>query len=246
MARRRGEDDPDGEGDDDEEDDEDWEVLQHLEPEQRVAVNVLHAAARRDALDQARIVLFETRGIVFGGEQARDDDEVTDDSEGELDEDESYESEDEDENDTDVDAAEVHPHAFFDFAHLIHDNESATHGEVLADDRSEDEDENEYLPPYAYLPIHNFPTNDPIPTPLDNLPQRSAQLASSVLLSGAENNDPESPHTEPEDTHPATPMDVVTPGDTADERVETIAKEGVQKLWGPPGGWPVSEDEDEL
>lgn len=49
-----------------EEDDPDWEILQHLTPEQRQAVNALVEDARDDALDQLRIELFETQGIMFG------------------------------------------------------------------------------------------------------------------------------------------------------------------------------------
>ncbi|KAH5074864.1 hypothetical protein HBH95_138300 [Parastagonospora nodorum] len=68
MARRRGE-DPDDEDDDEtdpELEDEEWEVMQHITPEQRMAVNILHGAAREDALDNLRIQLFESQGITFG------------------------------------------------------------------------------------------------------------------------------------------------------------------------------------
>jgi hypothetical protein len=66
--RRRGDDheDEEDEEDDGEEDDPDWEVLQHLQPDQRVLVNTLHGEDREDALDQLRITLFETQGIMFG------------------------------------------------------------------------------------------------------------------------------------------------------------------------------------
>ncbi|KAH7075857.1 hypothetical protein BKA63DRAFT_565907 [Paraphoma chrysanthemicola] len=72
--RRRDEDGDDDDEDRDEEDenegeeddDPDWEVLQHLTPDQRVVVNTLHGVAREDALDQLRITLFETQGIMFG------------------------------------------------------------------------------------------------------------------------------------------------------------------------------------
>ena len=74
VARRRGEDpnDVDEEDDDDDDDDNegeedpDWEVLQHLAPDQRITINTLHGEAREDALDQLRIMLFETQGILFG------------------------------------------------------------------------------------------------------------------------------------------------------------------------------------
>jgi hypothetical protein len=47
--------------------------MQHLEPEQRITINFLQGEAREDALDQLRIMLFETRGILFG--QGDDDGE---------------------------------------------------------------------------------------------------------------------------------------------------------------------------
>lgn len=67
MARRRGEDpDEDDDETDPELEDEEWEVMQHITPEQRMAVNILHGAAREDALDNLRIQLFESQGITFG------------------------------------------------------------------------------------------------------------------------------------------------------------------------------------
>ena len=67
MARRRGEDpDEDEDETDPEVEDEEWEVMQHITPEQRMAVNILHGAAREDALDNLRIQLFEAQGITFG------------------------------------------------------------------------------------------------------------------------------------------------------------------------------------
>jgi hypothetical protein len=63
---RRQDDDPDEEDEfDEEEEDPDWEVLQHLTPDQRIMVNNLMRNDRDDALDQLRIELFETRGITF-------------------------------------------------------------------------------------------------------------------------------------------------------------------------------------
>ncbi|KAH8730468.1 hypothetical protein GQ44DRAFT_700366 [Phaeosphaeriaceae sp. PMI808] len=59
---RQAEDDSDDEGDDD-----DWEVLQHLTPEQRTVVNGLGNTERTDVLDQLRIDLFEQQGIMFEG-----------------------------------------------------------------------------------------------------------------------------------------------------------------------------------
>jgi hypothetical protein len=65
TARRRGA-NPDEEDEfDEEEDDPDWEVLQHLDPNQRIMINNLMPDAREDALDQLRIELFETQGIHF-------------------------------------------------------------------------------------------------------------------------------------------------------------------------------------
>ncbi|KAL5114843.1 hypothetical protein ACEQ8H_007272 [Pleosporales sp. CAS-2024a] len=68
LARRRGQDadaDAEDEEDEGEEDGEEWDVLQHLNPDQRLAINVLHGEAREDALDNLRIQLFETQGITF-------------------------------------------------------------------------------------------------------------------------------------------------------------------------------------
>ncbi|KAL6710827.1 hypothetical protein ACN47E_007884 [Coniothyrium glycines] len=69
SAADRAEGIPDEDDDDVEDNDEnidpEWEVLQHLTPEQRVFLNILPHNARNDALDQFRIDLFETRGITF-------------------------------------------------------------------------------------------------------------------------------------------------------------------------------------
>ncbi|CAN9397112.1 unnamed protein product [Alternaria alternata] len=69
MIRRREEDEEDddeeGEGEDDQDEDPEWEVLQHLTPDQRALVNQLPHGPREDALDQFRITLFETQGITF-------------------------------------------------------------------------------------------------------------------------------------------------------------------------------------
>jgi hypothetical protein len=70
MARRHGE-DPDDDNEDEneedgDEDDEEWDIMQHLTPDQRIAVNILHGPAREDALDNLRIELFESQGITFG------------------------------------------------------------------------------------------------------------------------------------------------------------------------------------
>jgi hypothetical protein len=68
MARRRGDDLDADEEDEGEEDDDEWEVMQHLPPEQRQAINFLHGQERDDALDNLRIQLFEERGILFGAD----------------------------------------------------------------------------------------------------------------------------------------------------------------------------------
>jgi hypothetical protein len=69
MIRRREEDEEDddeeGEDEDNEDEDPEWEVLQHLTPDQRALVNQLPHGPREDALDQFRITLFETQGITF-------------------------------------------------------------------------------------------------------------------------------------------------------------------------------------
>jgi hypothetical protein len=63
--RRRGEEEPGDEEEEDEEDDPEWDVLQHLTPDQRVIINTLPHRQREDALDQFRIELFENQGIHF-------------------------------------------------------------------------------------------------------------------------------------------------------------------------------------
>ncbi|KAF1828664.1 hypothetical protein BDW02DRAFT_584306 [Decorospora gaudefroyi] len=65
-ARGEGEDpDDDGEREDREEEDADWEIMQHMTPDQRDMVNQLPFGPREDALDQMRIELFEIHGILF-------------------------------------------------------------------------------------------------------------------------------------------------------------------------------------
>lgn len=68
MARRRGEDPDADEEDDGEEDDDEWDVIQHLAPEERLNINVLHDPERDDALDNLRIQLFEEQGVLFGAD----------------------------------------------------------------------------------------------------------------------------------------------------------------------------------
>jgi hypothetical protein len=68
TARRRGEDPDEEEEDEGEEDDDEWEVMQHLTPEQRQNINLLHGQERDDALDSLRIQFFEERGILFGAD----------------------------------------------------------------------------------------------------------------------------------------------------------------------------------
>ncbi|KAH6870304.1 hypothetical protein BKA58DRAFT_457741 [Alternaria rosae] len=72
IMRARAEDEAQGDDDDDEDEDEgnehnnpEWEVLQHLTPDQRAVVNMLPHGPREDALDQHRIELFENQGITF-------------------------------------------------------------------------------------------------------------------------------------------------------------------------------------
>ncbi|KAI4645117.1 hypothetical protein J4E93_005917 [Alternaria ventricosa] len=72
VLRARALDEAQGHDDDDEDDEEEgeeqdpeWEVLQHLTPDQRAIVNMLPHGPREDALDQHRIELFENQGILF-------------------------------------------------------------------------------------------------------------------------------------------------------------------------------------
>jgi hypothetical protein len=98
MRRRELDGEEDDEDDEDDgEEDPDWEVLQHLQPEQRVMINTLHGDDREDALDQLRIELFEQQGILFGqdpppppqlqgdedeGDEEENEEETDDDIEG--------------------------------------------------------------------------------------------------------------------------------------------------------------------
>jgi hypothetical protein len=95
-------------------DDPDWEVLMHLDAGERIIVNALEGRAREEALDQFRIELFETRGILFGqaadNQEADDrdatnsdtDDEDSDDQDG-SDQDDDYDASDSDVSDDDSD-----------------------------------------------------------------------------------------------------------------------------------------------
>ncbi|KAH7361234.1 hypothetical protein BKA66DRAFT_444801 [Pyrenochaeta sp. MPI-SDFR-AT-0127] len=65
LARARGEEDPNEDDDAEQDEDPDWDVLQHLTPEQLMTINVLQGADREDALDQHRIELMETQGVTF-------------------------------------------------------------------------------------------------------------------------------------------------------------------------------------
>tara|TARA_R110002003_G_scaffold9_36_gene704 strand:+ start:32359 stop:33285 length:927 start_codon:yes stop_codon:yes gene_type:complete len=64
-----------------------------LTPDQRVIVNTLHGNARADALDQLRITLFETQGIMFGNRHALhpeddEDEDADEDADANSDDDE--------------------------------------------------------------------------------------------------------------------------------------------------------------
>ncbi|KAG9185256.1 hypothetical protein G6011_07800 [Alternaria panax] len=102
MIRHRGEEEDDeddddgeggdGEGEDGEGADPEWEVLQHLTPDQRAMINQLPHGPREDALDQFRITLFETQGITFDqfvAEFGDDGDAVEDDDDEDPDEDQN-------------------------------------------------------------------------------------------------------------------------------------------------------------
>jgi len=65
AQRHDDDDDEDDEEEGDAQNDPEWEVLQHLTPDQRAIVNMLPHGAREDALDQHRIELFENQGILF-------------------------------------------------------------------------------------------------------------------------------------------------------------------------------------
>lgn len=99
IMRRRGEDLDDEEEDDGEGDDPDWEVLQHIDPAQRVTINILHGREREDTLDQLRIMLFETQGITFGQDPHAPPGAEEDDDD---DEDEDEDDDDEDGDDDDI------------------------------------------------------------------------------------------------------------------------------------------------
>jgi hypothetical protein len=128
-------DDVDDEEGDEEGDDPEWEVLQHLTPEQRAMINLLPDGAREDALDQHRIELFENEGITFDQflpqehqEQHHGGDEDDDGDEGNGDEGDGDEGHGD--NDDDPDNAEddnnndemLHPQA---------DPTTQTHGEPV-------------------------------------------------------------------------------------------------------------------
>jgi hypothetical protein len=87
-------DDEDDDDEDNEERGEDWDVMQHLEAEQRITINVLQGEAREDALDQLRIMLFETRGLFFG-QGNHDGEDGNEEGEGEGEREESDNDEEE-------------------------------------------------------------------------------------------------------------------------------------------------------
>lgn len=256
IARRRREDHDDEDEDEDIEDDReegdpDWEVLQHIEPDERIAINTLLAGARDDALDQLRITLFETRGIMFGQDPPPA-------QEQQVDEQSEDENEDEDEPEDTAAAEDQGTHGINipDEGRLDIDLQNNDH-DVLVDD--------EYLPPFTdtndnelnsddrrradgdNVPIE-FPTGDPVAgrAILERILHNGDVIASanggSQPRPGTGYNDVDSPPTEPEDARPATPMDIVAPADIVDEHAESVVKEGFQRLWGPPGGWPGGDD----
>ncbi|KAF1941973.1 hypothetical protein EJ02DRAFT_346572 [Clathrospora elynae] len=67
MARARGEGihDEEDEEEEGEEENPDWEILQHLTPDQRAMINQLPHGVREDTLDQFRLQLFMEQGVLF-------------------------------------------------------------------------------------------------------------------------------------------------------------------------------------
>jgi hypothetical protein len=139
-------DDVDDEEGDEEGDDPEWEVLQHLTPEQRAIINLLPDGAREDALDQHRIELFENEGIMFdqflpqhqhhggdedGGDEDGDegDGDEGDGEEGDVDEGDVDEGDD-DGND-DSDNAEDDNNNNDETPHPQADPTTQTHGEPV-------------------------------------------------------------------------------------------------------------------
>jgi hypothetical protein len=253
SARLGDEDDEDDEDDDDEERGEDWDVMQHLEPEQRITINFLQGVARVDALDQLRMMLFETRGILFG---------LGDDGSEDSEHDNEEENEDSDETaDGGSDGASEHgnggpvtpnaPHleaAPHDNAGLYSDGAAPhptslfgpgpSNGPRLIDPPltgssittlSALRPSEPSFPAPSTSPLapssHTLDTANPMPLSPGSGPHAGAGTGSSI----------ESPATETEDAGPVTPED--------GEVVENAGKEnGKRGMWGPPGGWPESDD----
>jgi hypothetical protein len=91
-------------------DDPDWEVLMHLDAGERIIVNALEGRAREEALDQFRIELFETRGILFGqaadNQEADDRDATNSDADDQNSGDEDLDDQDGSDQDDDYDASD--------------------------------------------------------------------------------------------------------------------------------------------
>ncbi|CAO2651208.1 Nn.00g095050.m01.CDS01 [Neocucurbitaria sp. VM-36] len=230
LARARAEADPDEDEDDDEgeeeDEDPDWDVLQHLDPEQRIAINVLDGEARDDALDQHRIELMETRGIIFNQGQhppqiigeAHD----SDDEEGAEDaDDEDIENRDPQDHQDDL------------------TSEEAQQGEEVADDQLDENllpepelDEARSVGNQAQAPITTEEEQGHIITALHGLEQVRDRASSS---SEEELN-----------VRPATPMDIDEIDGLPVERTEQVeggneVPGAVQVLQAPPGAWVDEE-----
>ena len=82
LARARGEDPDEGDGGAEEVDNPEWEVLQHMDPAERAVLNMLPEEEREEALDNLRIQLHDTQGLIFGQDQARNNEHRGDDEEG--------------------------------------------------------------------------------------------------------------------------------------------------------------------
>jgi hypothetical protein len=170
-----------GGGDADDEDEEDfdeedeggrdpeWEVMQHLTPEQRGFINNLPDRAREDALDQFRIELFETQGITFHQGQGPplpianpglegDEDDEQQDEEEEPEERGDWDDDEQDHEHDDEDGTDLLWDIVGDIPDSLDDEPNHPAIDHPADDQSDDDDDT-----HPATEPHTYPPVDPIP-----------------------------------------------------------------------------------
>jgi hypothetical protein len=213
-------------------------------------VNALDGTAREDALDQFRIELFETRGILFRQDLEQDMD-------GQEAEDRDANNQDGDDDDDASDHNNGHNA----------DEEAAPRWNQIPDNtwatpHWEGELEDGLAAEVTYDASLDWPTVTAEQSgEFDALDVQDLGLTGSgrgrirrhrrnesgdfrIMRSDFEFDYMETTTTNPEDSEPSTLLDHGRSAGVISQNAETTERGTMDMLWGPPGGWPEGEDEE--